>query len=173
MFRQFIVIAFLLSGVVFGQGQVGTRPSSGGNTYNITNTPDDSTLENKAGGKIGIKEEGVEGWTLSPSAKDTINAFIEDSISTENDTTALKLNDAPEGHLCYLKQLSSANANGGGWFVAADSAYAENAYTRGYVYPHSTAAMQWIREEFRRNQYVYRGRCPVDEAVGREPRTDE
>ena len=80
MFRQFIVIAFLLSGVVFGQGQVGTRPSSGSNTYNITNTPDDSTLENKAGGKIGIKEEGVEGWTLSPSAKDTINAFIEDSL---------------------------------------------------------------------------------------------
>jgi len=82
--------------------------------------------------------------TLTQSAKDTINAFIEDSISTENDTTALKLNDAPEGHLCYLKQLSSANTNGGGWFVAIDSAYAEQ--YGGVAFSHPTAGLQWVRD---------------------------
>ena len=117
----------------------------------------------------GSEYYSVRGEDLLPSAKDTINAFIEDSldaavtdwrsdiedsISTENDTTALKLNDAPEGHLCYLKQLSSANTNGAGWFVAVDSAYAENAYSKGYVYPHPTAAMQWVRDEFLQRGYV-------------------
>ena len=79
---------------------------------------------------------------------------ISDSISTATDTASLKLNTGSEGHLCYLKQLSSANTNGGGWFVAMDSAYAEDAYSRGYCYPHPTAGYQWVRDEFLQRGYV-------------------
>jgi len=97
--------------------------------------------------------------TLTSSAKDTINAFIEDSIttattqwrsdiedsiSTATDTTALKLNTGSEGHLCYLKQLSSANTNGGGWFVAADSTYPEP--FGNWAFDHPTSGLQWVSE---------------------------
>jgi hypothetical protein len=70
------------------------------------------------------------------------------------DTTALKALAIGEGKTAYLKQLSSTNTNGGGWFVVADSAYAENLYTRGYVYSHPTAGYQWLRNDFLQQGHV-------------------
>jgi len=124
MFRQFIVIAFLLSGVVFGQGQVGTRPSSGGNTYNITNQRTD-----------------VESWF------------------TAVDTTALKTLTGSEGSYAYLKQLSSANTNGGGWFVAIDSSDHGSILTtatKGALwFEHPTTDRVWIREIYLNQNRAY------------------
>ena len=70
------------------------------------------------------------------------------------DTTALKASTGAKGSAVYLKQLSSANTNGGGWFVVIDSAYAENAYSKGYCYSHPTSGYQWVRDEFLQRGYV-------------------
>ena len=63
-----------------------------------------------------------------------------------SDTTALKLLSLGEGKTAYLKQLSSTNTSGGGWFVAADSVYDEQ--YGGVSFPHPTAGLQWIRIEY-------------------------
>jgi hypothetical protein len=56
-----------------------------------------------------------------------------------------------EGRVAYLKQLSSTNTNGGGWFVAADSAYRENGTI---AYSHPTAAKQWVRTDYLQNKII-------------------
>ena len=43
----------------------------------VTNNPDDVTLENKGGDTIGIKAAGVYGTALATSAKDTVKAVID------------------------------------------------------------------------------------------------
>jgi hypothetical protein len=62
------------------------------------------------------------------------------------DTTALKALEIGEGKTAYLKQLSSTNAHGGGWFTVVDSAYFEMGF--GVAFDHPTAAKQWVRTEY-------------------------
>lgn len=68
--------------------------------------------------------------------------LIGDSISAAPDTTTLKNEDMAEGRMCYLKQLSSTNTNGGGWFVVIDSTYEEDGYN---YFDHPTTGLQWKR----------------------------
>jgi len=71
---------------------------------------------------------------------------IQDSIAFPVDTTALKLLNMDEGRMAYLKQLSSANTNGGGWFVVKDSTYDEQ--YGGVAFSHPTSGLQWVRIEY-------------------------
>ncbi|KKK54730.1 hypothetical protein LCGC14_3081730, partial [marine sediment metagenome] len=81
---KIVLALFLITSFVFGQSQVGTKPSSGGNTYNITNETD------------------------------VIAGMIGDSISFPVNTTALKLLNMAEGRVANMRGLSSTNTNGGG-----------------------------------------------------------
>ncbi len=69
------------------------------------------------------------------------------------DTTALKLLSLGEGKTAYLKQLSSTNTNGGGWWVVADSSLNESYCIKAA--PHPTAAMQWQRDIYRIRKAIY------------------
>jgi len=82
-----------------------------------------------------------------------IGIAIGDSISTASDTTVLKLNDAPESHLCYLKQLASGNSNGGGWFIARDST--EDESDGGIAFSHPTSGLQWVRDHYYNTHELY------------------
>ena len=59
------------------------------------------------------------------------------------DTTALKLLFLGEGKTAYLKQLSSTNTNGGGWWVVLDSTYEEGIIQ----YNHLTSGLGWINQD--------------------------
>jgi hypothetical protein len=51
-----------------------------------------------------------------------------------------------EGKTAYLKQLSSTNTNGGGWWTAIDSAYSESYSIVATAHP--TAGLQWARMSY-------------------------
>jgi len=67
------------------------------------------------------------------------------AYTTASDTTALKALSMGEGSTTYLKQLSSANTNGGGWFAVIDSAHEEGIV----AFDHPTAGLQWVRDIYR------------------------
>ena len=59
------------------------------------------------------------------------------------DTTELKALEIGEGKTAYLKQLSSANTLGGGWFAVIDSISWEKGDNDFFNHP--TGALQWAR----------------------------
>jgi len=68
-----------------------------------------------------------------------LRSDISDSIATWSDTTSMKASTSVKG---YLKQLSSANSGGYGWFTTIDSAHASDEY---FIFDHPTAGKQWKR----------------------------
>lgn len=100
-----------------------------GSGGSVTNNPDDKTLENKSGSTIGVK----------------------DGFATVADTTFLKGDGASTvGSMRFLRQLSSANSQGGGYFVLMDSTYKEGVV----AFNSATAGKQWVRVDFINNPKV-------------------
>jgi len=94
---------------------------------------------------------------LEPEVHDSIRQIVSDSLGNvayATDTTAMKTSTSNVNWM-MLKQLSSANPNGGGLFTEVDSAYAENASTSGYVKARATAGKQWVRSDWLQNRKVY------------------
>ncbi len=88
----------------------------------------------------------VRGRDLAQSAKDTIAAVIQDSISFPVDTTALKLLNMTEGRVAYLKDPA-------GWWTIIDSTYDESYCI--IAAPHPTAAKQWTRDIYHARKVIY------------------
>lgn len=79
-------------------------------------------------------------------------AELKDSIAFPVDTTALKLLNMAEGRVAYVKQLSSTNTNGGGWFVTRSVTFCQlilgDSTSNGVtIFDHLTAEKRWVREE--------------------------
>jgi len=107
----------------------------------------------------------VRGIDLTDSAKDTVDvrakSVVSDSlnVSTADDTIALKLKSLSEGRICYLKQLSSANSNGGGYFVTRSASFCETVLGDSTVdgkiiVSHPTAGKRWVRESVIRQRTI-------------------
>jgi len=84
----------------------------------------------------------------------TISAVITDSLAYYHaaDTAALKLIELAEGRSAYLKQLSSANTSGGGWWTVIDSAYSESFSI--IATDHPTAGLQWVRVDYLKDKVI-------------------
>ncbi len=120
---KIVLALFIITSFVFGQSQVGTKPSSGGNTYNITNETD------------------------------VIAGMIGDSISFPVNTTALKLLNMAEGRVAILKSLSSTNPYGGGKFIVRKKTdlitIVGDSTADGYVLiEHPTSTLLWARVQY-------------------------
>ena len=82
----------------------------------------------------------------------TIAAVIDDSLTFPQDTTALKLRSLVAGRVAYLKQYSSTDTLGGGWFFAIDSAFAESG-SNDY-FDSGIPGVQWQRSNIRDYQFA-------------------
>jgi len=68
-----------------------------------------------------------------------VTAEVSDSIAIYQDTTDMISETMPRG---YLKQLSSSNSKGGGWFVQIDSNYTEDKFN---YFDNAVPGKQWAR----------------------------
>jgi hypothetical protein len=96
-----------------------------GSGGNITNNPDDVTIENKTGSTLGIKSE-----------------FLVDSLSA-SDTTDMKTRNIADGGIIHLDKIAVGNPNGGGKFFVGDSTLLENGV---FAYDHPTPGKQFRRD---------------------------
>lgn len=120
--RNIILLVLLSLLPVMGQK---FEKSGGARTINVTNNPDNSTLEAKPGNKIGVKESYLDSWIVA------------------TDTTTL---DNLNGSYVHLLSLGGTNYRGGGALRRALKA--TYPIDNGLSFSHSHSDSVWVRASF-------------------------
>lgn len=130
MLKMIKILSLMLAVAIFtipAQGQK-IRKGNQANTYNVTNDPDEITIEDKTGEKLSLKSD----------------------YNIVTDTTALKAFDPTYGQTVFMSFLAVGSNYGSGWFRYFDSTYTEGVVAFNSV----NTGYQWIRVDFLGNKLL-------------------
>lgn len=122
-----------------------------GSGGNITNNPDDVTIENSTPTTLGVKDASITTSKLADSSvtsEKIATAVQNEFIPTVADTTALKAKSGSVTKLVHLSEISLSAGVGGGDFVYKASGYTANKVT---VFDASGGGY-WVRKEWDANR---------------------